>query len=234
MNGRRCYAQDTRQLVVGDVAEAGRSLRILTCKRGVAGQSNRGQGDGGDRSARSRRIVSAQQLDRYRATPIRGRLQKNINLLSLEGQPAPALTANEHLGAPMPNLKGHRPSCFSGAHWCSDCKTEAPIIAALESAYRDRGLLVVGPTRRIRICGGGEDATPAEELAHIEKVRQRSYGMIRNMAVPVSNVDALGYGMDATPTLVLVDRAGKVALYHPGLDARRARAAGGEARGDRA
>jgi thioredoxin-related protein len=32
----------------------------------------------------------------------------------------------------------------------------------------------------------------------------------------VSNEDALGYGMDATPTLVLVDRAGKVALYHPG------------------
>jgi len=40
--------------------------------------------------------------------------------------------------------------------------------------------------------------------------------MIKDMAVPVSDEDALGYGMDATPTLVLVDRLGKVALYHPG------------------
>ena len=35
-------------------------------------------------------------------------------------------------------------------------------------------------------------------------------------SVPVSDEDALGYGMDATPTIVLVDRQGKVALYHPG------------------
>ena len=75
---------------------------------------------------------------------------------------------------------------------------------------------MVGPTRRYGYAVAGRDATPAEELSHIEQVRQQYYGMIRNMAVPVSNEDALGYGMDATPTLVLVDRAGKVALYHPG------------------
>jgi thiol-disulfide isomerase/thioredoxin len=157
-----------------------------------------------------------QQLDRYRATPIRGRIQKNINLLSLEGQPAPPLTAKEHLGAPMPNMKGHPVILFFWAHWCPDCKKEAPIIAALESEYRDRGLLVVGPTRHYGYAEKGVDATPAEELAHIEKVRQQYYSMIKGMAVPVSDEDALGYGMDATPTLVLVDRAGKVALYHPG------------------
>ena len=28
--------------------------------------------------------------------------------------------------------------------------------------------------------------------------------------------DCLAYGMDATPTLVLVDRRGIVTLYHPG------------------
>ena len=57
-------------------------------------------------SARAACCFSRQQLDRYRATPIRGRIQKNINLLSLEGQPAPPLTANEHLGAPMPEPEG--------------------------------------------------------------------------------------------------------------------------------
>jgi thiol-disulfide isomerase/thioredoxin len=161
-------------------------------------------------------LLLRQQLDRYRSTPIRGRIQKNINLLSLEGQPAPALTAREHLGAPMPDMKGHPVILFFWAHWCSDCKAQAPIIAALEREYRDRGLLVVGPTRRYGYAVAGQDATPAEELAHIEQVRQQYYGAIANMAVPVSNEDALDYGMDATPTLVLVDRAGKVALYHPG------------------
>src|SRR5438034_1181829 len=127
-----------------------------------------------------------------------------------------ALTASEHLGAPMPSTAGHPVLLFFWAHWCPDCKAEAPIIAELQATYRNQGLIVIGPTRRYGYAAGGVDATPAEELAHIEKVRQQYYGTIKDMAVPVSDEDALGYGMDATPTLVLVDRQGKVALYHPG------------------
>jgi thiol-disulfide isomerase/thioredoxin len=210
------YSQDTRRLVVAMLPtrpldqdpnlQTALGAAIETEAKAMVATGQRASGV----------LFLRQQLARYRATPIRGRIQKNINLLSLEGQPAPALTATEHLGAPMPNLKGHPVVLFFWAHWCSDCKAEAPIIAALENQYRDRGLLVVGPTRRYGYAAAGKDATPAEELAHIEQVRQQYYGMIKNMAVPVSNEDALGYGMDATPTLVLIDRAGKVALYHPG------------------
>lgn len=157
-----------------------------------------------------------QQRDGYRNSPISGRIQKNINLLSLEGQPAPPLHAQEYLGAPMPRTQGHPVILFFWAHWCPDCKAEAPIIAELLEKYRDRGLLVIGPTRHYGYAEKGVDATPAQELAHIEKIRQQYYGMIKDMAVPVSDQDALEYGMDATPTLVLVDRAGKVALFHPG------------------
>jgi cytochrome c biogenesis protein CcmG/thiol:disulfide interchange protein DsbE len=157
-----------------------------------------------------------QQIVRYRATSIRGRLQKNLNLLSLEGEPAPALTAKEHLGAPMPDTRNRPVVLFFWAHWCSDCKAEAPIIAQLEAEYRKQGLLVIGPTRHYGYTARGAAATPAQELAYIDTVRQQYYGMIREMAVPVSDEDALGYGMDATPTIVLVDRQGKVALYHPG------------------
>jgi thiol-disulfide isomerase/thioredoxin len=210
------YSQDTRQLVVAMLPtrpldkdpnlQTALGAAIETEAKAMVATGQRASGV----------LFLRQQLARYRATPIRGRIQKNINLLSLEGQPAPPLTAAEHLGAPMPNMKGHPVVLFFWAHWCSDCKAEAPIIAALESQYRDRGLLVVGPTRRYGYAAAGADATPAQELAHIDQVRQQYYGMIKNMAVPVSNEDALGYGMDATPTLVLIDRAGKVALYHPG------------------
>lgn len=156
-----------------------------------------------------------EQGAKYRATSIYGRLQKNLHLLSLEGQPAPAFTATEMLGAPPASTKGKPVLLFFWAHWCPDCKAQAPIIADLQQRYKNQGLVVVGPTRRYGYVARGAEAGPAEELTYIEAVRQQYYGAI-DMYVPVSNDDVLAWGMDATPTLVLVDRNGKVALYHPG------------------
>jgi len=156
------------------------------------------------------------QIKKYRQTPIHARLTKNLNLVSLEGQPAPKLTAREFLGAPMPEMKGHPVVLFFWAHWCPDCKAEAPILGEIERDYRDSGLLVVGPTRHYGYVAGGAPATPDVELAHIEQIRKQYYNMLPNMAVPVSDEDALDYGMDATPTIVLIDRSGIVRLFHPG------------------
>jgi thiol-disulfide isomerase/thioredoxin len=210
------YSQDTRKLVLAmlPVHPLASDPHLQTALGAAIETEAKAMVATGQRA--SGVLFLRQELEKYRATPIRGRIQKNINLLSLEGQPAPPLTANEHLGAPMPNMKGRPVILFFWAHWCPDCKAEAPVIAALQERYRDRGLLVVGPTRRYGYAEKGVDATPAQELAHIDKVRQQYYGMIKDMAVPVSDEDALGYGMDATPTVVLIDRAGKVALYHPG------------------
>src|SRR5271166_1607124 len=74
-------------------------------------------------------------LAAYRNTSIRTRIQKNINLLTLEGRPAPALEEREYLGAkPMPlvALRGKPVLLFFWAHWCPDCKREEPILAAIE------------------------------------------------------------------------------------------------------
>jgi len=156
------------------------------------------------------------QITKYRNTPIHMRLTKNLNLISLAGQTAPRLTAKEFLGPRMPDMTGKPVLMFFWAHWCPDCKNQAPIVAELERDYRAKGLLVVGPTKHYGYVAGGAPATPAQELAHIDTVRKQSYNMLPNMAVPVSDEDAVEYGMDATPTIVLVDRAGKVRLFHPG------------------
>lgn len=156
------------------------------------------------------------QMARFKSTSIGARIQKNINLLTLEGKPVPSLTATEFLGPALPAVEGRPLLLFFWAHWCPDCKAMAPIVAAIESAYRRDGLLVIGPTQRYGYVQAGRPAAPVEELAHIEDVRHQYYGSLADMPVTVSSADFLRFGVSTTPTLVLVDRAGMVTMYHPG------------------
>ncbi len=156
-------------------------------------------------------------LRAYGNTSIRERLQKNLNLLSFVGRPAPALRADEFLGAKPPaQLKGSPTLLFFWAHWCGDCKAEAPIITQLRSEFAAKGLTVVGPTRLYGYTAQIENASSNDELAYIDAVRHRFYSGLLDMPVPISKYNFDVYGASTTPTLVLLDRAGKVAWYHPG------------------
>jgi thiol-disulfide isomerase/thioredoxin len=105
---------------------------------------------------------------------------------------------------------------FFWAHWCGDCKAEAPIITQLRSEYAPKGLTVIGPTRLYGYTAQTENASASDELAYVDAVRKRFYGGLLDMPVPISKYDFDVYGASTTPTLVLLDRAGKVAMYHPG------------------
>ena len=156
----------------------------------------------------------------YRDTSIRPRLQKNLNLLSLAGQPAPRLKTAQYLG-PKPvalsQLSGSPVLLFFWAHWCGDCKAEGPVIARLRSEFGPRGLTLLAPTQLYGYAAQGEDAPPKDELAYVERVWQRFYPGLQNVPVPVSKENFNLYGASTTPTLVLLDRTGHVALYHPGV-----------------
>jgi thiol-disulfide isomerase/thioredoxin len=158
-------------------------------------------------------------LRTYGNTSVRARLQKNLNLLSFEGRPAPVLRSEQVLGPKPPalaRLKGSPVLLFFWAHWCVDCKAEAPIITQLRSEYASKGLTVLGPTRLYGYTAQVEHATPSDELAYIDAVRHRFYSGLLDMPVPISTYNFNVYGASTTPTLVLLDRAGKVAMYHPG------------------
>jgi thiol-disulfide isomerase/thioredoxin len=156
-------------------------------------------------------------LRTYGKTSIQARLQKNLNLLSLQGKGAPVLKSEQSLGGPLPaQLKGSPVLLFFWAHWCGDCKAEAPIITQLRSEYSAKGLQVIGPTRYYGYTAQEEHAAPADELKYIDAVRHRFYGGLLDMPVPISKYNFDTYGASTTPTLVLLDRAGKVAWYHPG------------------
>lgn len=155
----------------------------------------------------------------YAGTSIRPRLQKNLNMLGMVGQAAPALNINQYLGVKptaLAELKGSPVFLFFWAHWCPDCKGEAPILTQLRSEYSARGLKVIAPTQLYGYAAGGEDAKPQAELNYIGQVWGRYYSGLQDVAVPVSKINFDVYGASTTPTLVLVDRTGHVAMYHPG------------------
>jgi thiol-disulfide isomerase/thioredoxin len=163
-----------------------------------------------EQGRRSEAITYLQQQEQtFAATSIRTRVHKNLLLLTLEGKPAPML-----VGLTLP--KGKPVLLFFWAHWCPDCKAEIPALARIKSEFTPQGLAFLAPTQKYGYVAGGVDAAPAVETAYIEQVRQRYYiGVIDGPAV-VSEANFLRYGASTTPTLVLVDRAGIVRLYHPG------------------
>jgi thiol-disulfide isomerase/thioredoxin len=151
-----------------------------------------------------------EQLKTYFATPIRARIQKNFNLLNLEGKPAPPLVMTHMMGqAKAPVTAGKPVLLFFWAHWCSDCKAEAPFLTQMP-----HDLVVIAPTQHYGYVGATEDVPPAEETKYIDLVRQQYYP---NLPVPLSEENFKAWGASTTPTIVLIDRKGVVRLYHPGV-----------------
>ena len=169
------------------------------------------------------------QLPAYRNTSIAERIQKNINILSLEGKPAPELLTSRYLGpkpSPLAGLRGRPVLLFFWAHWCSDCRAEAPLLAEIKREFGPKGLVMAGPTRLYGYTAANENAPPAEEMKFIEAVRQRFYAGLDDVPMPIGAENFLRYGASTTPTLVLIDRRGFVSLYHPGaMSAQELRAA---------
>ena len=172
------------------------------------------------RGARTDAVAYLQgELRTYKGTSIEKRIQKNINLASLEGQPAPALELSDFLGTKPPaltGLKGKVVLMFFWAHWCNDCKQQGPILGELLRKYRDDGLVVVAPTQRFGYVAGGKSATADDETRYIEQVLSQFYPDLASHPIPLSAANHLRYGVSSTPTLVLLDRSGIVRMYNPG------------------
>jgi thiol-disulfide isomerase/thioredoxin len=159
-------------------------------------------------------------LAAYRHTSLVARLQKNLNLLTLTGKPAPAVQMNDVLFGVKPAatgpVAGKVQLLFFWAHWCPDCKAQAPALARLAASLEPRGLTVVAPTRLYGYAAGGADTTPAAEREYIRAIFDKYYSFIPGIVVPLDPLDFDTYGVSTTPTLVLIDRHGIVRLYHPG------------------
>jgi thiol-disulfide isomerase/thioredoxin len=182
----------------------------------VQAQAMAGQG------RRSEAIMHLQrEMELYKGSSIIMRLNKNLNMINLAGQPAiPVASAKEWLPGPKPpsfsELKGKPVVLFLWAHWCGDCKTQGPLLESVINKYKDSGVVVIAPTQRFGYADKRRPVGPEEELKYIEQVRDQFYPWMKNVSVPVSDDVYLKYGVSTTPTYVMIDREGKVSTYLPG------------------
>jgi thiol-disulfide isomerase/thioredoxin len=160
------------------------------------------------------------ELRRWDGTSIQTRIRKNLNLLSLEGKPAPALELAQSVTKqkllPIAAHQGHPVLLFFWAHWCSDCKQEIGIIQRMQQTFGRAGLVVIAPTQHYGYVAGGQDASRDVESRYIREVWGKYYAGLGNIETPVSEQNFAAYGVSTTPTLVLVDGRGVVRLYNPG------------------
>jgi thiol-disulfide isomerase/thioredoxin len=157
------------------------------------------------------------ELATYKDTSIHARIQKNINLISLVGKPAPPLMLAPVVGPkckPGQRAAGKPTLVFFWAHWCSDCKAQGPVLERIRHDFPE--LRLIAPTMLYGYTAGGQDAPPAIELKYIDEIRQQYYGKLVDCSAPVSTANFDNYGSSSTPTLVLLDRQNVVRVYHPG------------------
>jgi hypothetical protein len=93
---------------------------------------------------------------------------------------------------------------------------QGPILAGLLERYGPQGLAIVAPTQRFGYAAAGRSVSPIEERAYIEEVRDTHYAFLASQSVPLSERNHRIYGVSSTPTLVVVGRDGRIALYNPG------------------
>lgn len=169
------------------------------------------------------------EMRQWRGTSIVNRLQKNLNLLTLVGKLMPPLKESQWIGpkpASLTMLHGKVLLLFFWAHWCADCKADAPIVAKLAQEFAPQGLVVIAPTRLYGYTVDEDHAAPSLETPFVDKVYAHYYADIRNAGVPLDTGNFERFGVSTTPTIVLVDRRGIVRLYHPGaMDEQSLRAA---------
>jgi len=179
-----------------------------------------GQAMGRDGQRDQAVIFLKDELNRWQGTSIVTRIQKNVNLLTLEGKPAPLLDAKFGIGyvrpLPLSAHRGHPVLLFLWAHWCPDCKGMVADIQKLMVTDGPRGLVVIAPTQHYGYVAGGKDASPTEESAYISAVFAKYYAGLGKVEVPLSEENFTRLGVSTTPTLVLVDKQGIVRLYNPG------------------
>ena len=142
---------------------------------------------------------------------LRARIWKRRNMIELEGNPAPAIRAEDHVVAEfssLESLRGRPVVLFFWWEACGDCKMQSGAFRRVVEKYAPKGVAFVAPTRFY-------SANHAEEKQKIEKAWKETYALPGFVSAPISDEAMLRYGVSATPTFAFVNRKGIVVRYSP-------------------
>lgn len=127
----------------------------------------------------------------------------------LVGKEAPAFELRAVLNPPeagesvdLASLRGRPVLLDFWATWCGPCRAEAPVLERVARRFQGDGLVVLGVN------------------THDEEGLAEAFGKRLGLTYPLvfdtSSRVARAYGVDSFPTLVLVDREGKVSAVRVG------------------
>ena len=145
---------------------------------------------------------------------LRSRIHKRLNLVRLEGKPAPEIVVEDHLGDAPPSiasLRGHPVLVFVWAEGCGDCRAQAATLAKVRSRWGAKDLRMIALTRYYE----HDAADRVREKAHADSVWNADYRDVGPAPIVFSTPSMEVYGGSSTPTFVFVDRKGIVRRYTP-------------------
>lgn len=143
----------------------------------------------------------------------RARLGKRIDLMTLEGSPAPELTVEDHLGDPPPSLaslKGKPVVIYVWDKGCGDCRAQATALNKAHDRFAKEGVEFVALTRYYD--KGDELRT---EKTRADSSWKASHPDMGTVPVVISTASMERYGGSSTPTFIFLDRKGVVWRYTP-------------------
>ncbi len=105
----------------------------------------------------------------------------------------------------LAELKGHAVILDFWATWCGPCQAEAPIVDRVATRFKSRGLVVIGVDTSDE--DGRETAGPWA----------KAHGIKYPIAFDEGNRTAHAFAVENLPTLIIIDKAGKIIARLTGL-----------------
>jgi thiol-disulfide isomerase/thioredoxin len=102
------------------------------------------------------------------------------------------------------------------APWCGPCRYTLPNLAKWQTAFKSKGLVILGVTKYYG-HGDGKPMTHSEELEYLREFTKR-YRLPYGSVVSDSDTNEFNYGVTSIPTTFLVDCKGVIRYISIGAD----------------